>query len=476
MAARLYNSGSIAPGGDLGAGGSTHCYASDIANRLTGWVHAAHACCLNTGCYGGATTYASTPATGWWSTPTTAAIVPSWLSSTIETGATSEPSTYSVTIQPSVVSSVISAVFTDESSVFSSGPTGGIFAPISETFSAAPTTSLFSPEPSVSVVIPTSVPSLLSPPLVSGPLVSASPVLSTSNSSFTVPTLTGATPTSPPVAGQSTYVLTLGTQTVTYTVDTGNVYWATALSPYVYWAATSLPAAAASPTNVPSITPAEATPTTTISYEAASAAGLTPAASIQSLVARFAESYDVQKRASYDTHFTTMLVNVPVNVPVPEETKTVERTAFVTKTRVMNGHESWPTTQSIPPKYWSASRALLNSTGTVHHTWTAPLSIASSSIYAYATSKPSNATSHWYPTGTASSYPTGWGTSYPTGWSTGLPSGRPTGPASWKPWIWPNLVPTSSPDGHYGQGPWTVRAERELPGMGQPRVDHVRQS
>lgn len=38
MAARMYNSGSIAEGGDLGAGGSTHCYASDIANRMTGWV------------------------------------------------------------------------------------------------------------------------------------------------------------------------------------------------------------------------------------------------------------------------------------------------------------------------------------------------------------------------------------------------------------------------------------------------------
>jgi len=37
-AARIYNSGSIAAGGDLGAGVATHCYASDVANRLTGWV------------------------------------------------------------------------------------------------------------------------------------------------------------------------------------------------------------------------------------------------------------------------------------------------------------------------------------------------------------------------------------------------------------------------------------------------------
>ncbi|EKV16501.1 Peptidoglycan-binding lysin domain [Penicillium digitatum] len=37
-AARRYNSGSIAPSGNLGQGGATHCYASDIANRVRGWA------------------------------------------------------------------------------------------------------------------------------------------------------------------------------------------------------------------------------------------------------------------------------------------------------------------------------------------------------------------------------------------------------------------------------------------------------
>jgi hypothetical protein len=46
VAARIYNSGSVDPSGDLGAGGSTHCYSSDIANRLTGWVWAASTCNL----------------------------------------------------------------------------------------------------------------------------------------------------------------------------------------------------------------------------------------------------------------------------------------------------------------------------------------------------------------------------------------------------------------------------------------------
>lgn len=35
--ARIYNSGSIASSGNLGDGIATHCYATDIANRLVGW-------------------------------------------------------------------------------------------------------------------------------------------------------------------------------------------------------------------------------------------------------------------------------------------------------------------------------------------------------------------------------------------------------------------------------------------------------
>ncbi|OCT47320.1 glycoside hydrolase [Cladophialophora carrionii] len=46
-AARQYNTGSIAQDGDLDVGGrSTNCYASDVANRLTGWVWAESACSL----------------------------------------------------------------------------------------------------------------------------------------------------------------------------------------------------------------------------------------------------------------------------------------------------------------------------------------------------------------------------------------------------------------------------------------------
>jgi hypothetical protein len=46
-AARLYNSGAIDPSGDLGKGSATHCYSSDMANRLLGWTDAPKQCTLD---------------------------------------------------------------------------------------------------------------------------------------------------------------------------------------------------------------------------------------------------------------------------------------------------------------------------------------------------------------------------------------------------------------------------------------------
>jgi len=43
-AARMYNSGSIDASGNLGSGIATHCYASDIANRLMGWSSGPSSC------------------------------------------------------------------------------------------------------------------------------------------------------------------------------------------------------------------------------------------------------------------------------------------------------------------------------------------------------------------------------------------------------------------------------------------------
>ncbi|KAJ5455934.1 uncharacterized protein N7458_004198 [Penicillium daleae] len=47
-AARCYNSGSVASNGNLGDGIATHCYASDIANRLLGWSSGTSSCNDNT--------------------------------------------------------------------------------------------------------------------------------------------------------------------------------------------------------------------------------------------------------------------------------------------------------------------------------------------------------------------------------------------------------------------------------------------
>lgn len=44
---RIYNSGSIAESGQLQDGIATHCYVSDIANRLTGWTQGASTCNLD---------------------------------------------------------------------------------------------------------------------------------------------------------------------------------------------------------------------------------------------------------------------------------------------------------------------------------------------------------------------------------------------------------------------------------------------
>ncbi len=46
-AARAYNSGSVDASGDLEKGIGTHCYATDVANRLVGWVQAPTGCTLD---------------------------------------------------------------------------------------------------------------------------------------------------------------------------------------------------------------------------------------------------------------------------------------------------------------------------------------------------------------------------------------------------------------------------------------------
>jgi len=107
-AARIYNSGSIDVSKNLGAGIATHCYVSDVANRLTGWTTAASTCDSNvigslTGAavvVGSSDTDATAPATS------TATAVPTPATST--TTAAPEP-TVSVSTTPAAPSPTATA-------------------------------------------------------------------------------------------------------------------------------------------------------------------------------------------------------------------------------------------------------------------------------------------------------------------------------------------------------------------------------
>jgi hypothetical protein len=78
QAARIYNSGSIDGTKNLGAGIATHCYASDVANRLTGWTTAASTCNQATiGSDDGTVVSGGDSSVSPVTVPTTAAAVPS---------------------------------------------------------------------------------------------------------------------------------------------------------------------------------------------------------------------------------------------------------------------------------------------------------------------------------------------------------------------------------------------------------------
>jgi hypothetical protein len=102
-AARIYNSGSVDSSGNLGAGIATHCYASDIANRLLGWVDGGSSCSESSiGSMTGSTRYAPSDSTSnpVDSTTPTATVIPV---------ASSTP-TPSATVVPSAVPEIAAPV------------------------------------------------------------------------------------------------------------------------------------------------------------------------------------------------------------------------------------------------------------------------------------------------------------------------------------------------------------------------------
>ncbi|CAD6445116.1 0517b6fe-5561-4156-8e87-25458961090c [Sclerotinia trifoliorum] len=148
-AARIYNSGSIASGGNLGNGVATHCYATDVANRLTGWYTGTSSC--NSATIGSLTGSAASAGSSAISSEIASAssVISSIVSSvasevtsaySVPTSAYSVPtSAYSVPTSISVrpfFTSVVSAASAAASN------TGGIFAQVgasSSSSSAAPT-------------------------------------------------------------------------------------------------------------------------------------------------------------------------------------------------------------------------------------------------------------------------------------------------------------------------------------------------
>ncbi|TVY91339.1 hypothetical protein LAWI1_G005357 [Lachnellula willkommii] len=135
-AARIYNSGSIASGGNLGAGIATHCYASDLANRLTGWTGTSSGC--SEGTIGTITSVLGGSTSGGSSSSAAASVAVS-TSSVASSAAYSAPSSTSVYSAPS------------STSVSSAKPTssaGGVFQQKPSTTSSSTPTQTASSSPS----------------------------------------------------------------------------------------------------------------------------------------------------------------------------------------------------------------------------------------------------------------------------------------------------------------------------------------
>lgn len=165
-AARIYNSGSIDSSKNLGAGIATHCYASDIANRLLGWSSGPSGCDANTVA----------------SLTTTSGTIPA---------ANSDPVTIATTAAPTPVASVVvpaaSVVATDAPVV-----SGGAFAELTPTGAKAVAT------PSPIATIPSN-PDPVAPSPVAETTVVVSPTPAATTAPVT-PTPASTTPSAGAIA------------------------------------------------------------------------------------------------------------------------------------------------------------------------------------------------------------------------------------------------------------------------------------
>jgi LysM repeat protein len=98
--ARVYNSGSVASDGNLGQGGATACYVSDVANRLLGWSSGTSSCDSSTiGSLTGTSWTGSSSSSGSSSSASASAVA----SSTSTSSVVPEPTAVSTTVPVATV-------------------------------------------------------------------------------------------------------------------------------------------------------------------------------------------------------------------------------------------------------------------------------------------------------------------------------------------------------------------------------------
>ncbi|TGO33332.1 hypothetical protein BHYA_0252g00130 [Botrytis hyacinthi] len=174
-AARIYNSGSIDKSGNLGDGVATHCYATDVANRLTGWFSGTSSCdsAIIGSLTGGAASAGSSAvssvvsvassvvssvlseATSILSVPTSAYAVPTYVSvgGVFAQAGTSSSSSSVVATVTSAVSVPAAASSTSSSS--SSSTTAAITSAVVTSAIPIPTTASSNPTSALTTSIPT---------------------------------------------------------------------------------------------------------------------------------------------------------------------------------------------------------------------------------------------------------------------------------------------------------------------------------
>ncbi|KAF7865845.1 hypothetical protein EAF04_006010 [Stromatinia cepivora] len=177
-AARIYNSGSIASGGNLGDGVATHCYATDVANRLTGWYTGTSSC--DSATIGSLTGSAASPGSSAISSEIASAS--SVISSIVSSVASVATSDYSV---PTTIS--VRPFLTSAASAAASNA-GGVFAQVGASSSASSTAS--------SIAEPTSVTSAVSVPTAAPSSTSIASIIPTPSLPTTVTTATASPTTS----------------------------------------------------------------------------------------------------------------------------------------------------------------------------------------------------------------------------------------------------------------------------------------